>query len=156
MKRFTFNLQAVKDLREDRETAALEALADRLRAHASAQSAAERSRARHVAAEESLRRTRTTASVLVQADRDRDAARLGLETATLELSERSFAVGVARRDVTEAKRAVDMLAKLEQRKRAEHERARLAEEERDIAEIIEARAARTATARRHAASRRVA
>jgi flagellar biosynthesis chaperone FliJ len=147
MKRFTFNLQAVKDLREDRETAALEALADRLRAHASAQSAAERSRARHVAAEE---------SVLVQADRDRDAARLGLETATLELSERSFAVGVARRDVTEAKRAVDMLAKLEQRKRAEHERARLAEEERDIAEIIEARAARTATARRQAATRRAA
>jgi flagellar biosynthesis chaperone FliJ len=156
MKRFTFTLKAVKDLREDRETAALEALADRLRAHASAQSAAERSRARHVAAEERLRRTRTTASVLVQADRDRDAARLGLETATLELSERTFAVGVARRDVTEAKRAVDMLAKLEQRKRDEHARAVLAEEERDIAEIVEARAARRATARRIAAARRVA
>jgi flagellar biosynthesis chaperone FliJ len=156
MRRFTFNLQAVKDLREDRETAALEALAARLRAHASAQSAAERSRARHAAAEASLRRVRTTAAVLVQADCDRDAARLGLETATLELSERTFAVGVARRDVTEAKQAVDMLAKLEQRQREEHRRTRLAEEERDVAEIIEARAARRATANRRDAYRRAA
>jgi flagellar biosynthesis chaperone FliJ len=156
MKRFTFTLQAVKDLREDREQAALEALAGRLRAHASAQTAAERSRARHAAAEDGLRRTRTTGAVLVQADRDRDAARLGLETATLDLSEKTFAVGAARRDVTEAKQAVDMLAKLETRKRDEHVRALLAEEERQVAEIIEARAARRATARRVAKGRRAA
>jgi hypothetical protein len=71
MKRFRFNLHSVKELRESRESAALEILGERLRAHAAAAAAAERSQARYAASQAALARPRASAAALTQADRDR-------------------------------------------------------------------------------------
>lgn len=150
MKRFSFTLDSVRDLREDRQTAAMMALADRIRTHARAQEAAEASLRRHRAAEDALAGAGRVAALLVQADRDRDAARLGLEAAAMELRETSFGVDSARGDLLEARQALESVRKLEERRRAEHRAARARQEERELADVLEARAARaTSLARRH-------
>src|SRR5215218_7755699 len=95
MKRFHFTLDSVRDLREDRQTAAMMALADRISTHARAQHAAEQSLRRHRAAQAALAGAGRPAALLLQADRDRDAARLGLEAAVVELRETAFGVDAA-------------------------------------------------------------
>ena len=98
MQRFHFTLDSVRDLREDRQTAAMMALADRIRTHAHAQAAAERVAAPATARREAaLVGAGRAAALLVQADRDRDAARLRLEAATVELRDTSFGVDVGPR-----------------------------------------------------------
>ncbi len=84
----------------------------------------------------------------MQADRDRDAARLGLEAAAVELRETSFGVDAARDDLVEARQALESVRKLEERRRDEHRAARAREEERELADVLEARAARAVTAAR--------
>ena len=148
MQRFHFTLDSVRDLREDGQTAAMMALADRIRTHERAKSAAEASLRRHRRAEAALAGAGRAAALLVQADRDRTAARLGLEEATLELRETSFGVDSARDDLVEARQALESVRKLEARRRAEHRAARAREEERELADVLEARAARTVTAAR--------
>jgi flagellar export protein FliJ len=153
MRRFRFTLQTVRDLREHGESTARQALADRLRAHAAAQTAAEASLAKHRRAEEGLAGRRGPAALLVQADRDRDGARLGLERAILDLRDRSHAVDRAREDLVEARRAVETLDKLEERQRAAYRQAMLAEEERELADVVEMRTARRAAEARRLRSR---
>jgi flagellar export protein FliJ len=148
MQRFHFTLDSVRDLRDDRQTAAMMALADRIRTHERAKQVAEASLRRHRRAESALAGAGRAAALMVQADRDRDAARLGLEEATLELRETSFGVDAARGDLVEARQALESVRKLEQRRRAEHRAARAREEERELADVLEARAARAATAAR--------
>jgi len=148
MQRFHFTLDSVRDLREDRQTAAMMALADRIRTHARAKSAAEASLRRHRRSEAALAGAGRAAALLMQADRDRDAARIGLEEATLQLRETSFGVDAARGDLVEARQALESVRKLEERRRAEHHAARAREEERELADVLEARAARAATAGR--------
>jgi flagellar export protein FliJ len=152
MQRFHFTLDSVRDLRDDRQTAAMMVLADRIRTHTRAQQAAEASLRRHRAAEHALAGAGRAAALLVQADRDRDAARLQLEAATVELRDTSFGVDAARGDLVEARQALESVRKLEQRRRAEHRAARAREEERELADVLEARAARAATAARRAAA----
>jgi flagellar biosynthesis chaperone FliJ len=146
MRRFRFTLHTVRELRDHRETQARVVLADRMRAHAAAHAAAEASVDRHRRAETALGAGARPAALMQQADRDRDGARLGLERAILELRDRTQAVDHARRDLVEARRAVEMLERLEQVQRAEHRRALLAEEEREVADTIEMRSARAAAA----------
>jgi flagellar export protein FliJ len=149
MKRFHFTLDSVRDLREDRQTAAMMALADRISTHARAQQAAEISLRRHRAAQVALAGAGRPAALLLQADRDRDAARLGLEAAVVELRETAFGVDAARDDLVEARQALESVRKLEERRRDEHRAARLRDEERELTDVIEARAARAmALARR--------
>src|SRR5436305_12821069 len=85
MQRFHFTLDSVRDLREDRQTAAMTALADRIRTHALAQAAAEASLRRHRAAETALAGAGRAAALLLQANRDRDAARVQPEAGAVEL-----------------------------------------------------------------------
>jgi flagellar export protein FliJ len=146
MRRFRFTLQTVRELRDHRESEARVQLADRMRAHAAAHAAAEASVDRHRRAESALGSGARPAALLFQADRDRDGARLSLERAILELRDRTQAVDHARRDLVEARRAVETLERIEQVQRAEYRRQLLAEEEREVADVIEMRAARAAAA----------
>ena len=150
MQRFRFNLASVKDVRKQDEDAAMRVLADRMSAARAAQAAAERSLANHRAAQERLRSPKGPAALVLQADRDRDQARVRLEASARMLEERRHGVDRARHDVLRASQALEALEQLEARRRAEHEQAQLAAEERVVAEIVEARSARTATARRRA------
>jgi flagellar biosynthesis chaperone FliJ len=150
MQRFRFNLARVKDVRQQDEDAAMLVLAERMAAARAAQAAAERSLAAHRAAQERLRRPVGAAALLVQSDRDRDQARMRLDSAARQLEERRHGVDRARGDVLRASQALEALERLEERRRAEHEQAALAAEERSVAELIEARTARTMTARRRA------
>jgi flagellar export protein FliJ len=152
MRRFTFTLDSVRDLREDRQTAAMMVLADRISTHARAQHAAELSLRRHHAAQAALAGAGRPAALLLQADRDRDAARLGLEAAVVELRETSFGVDAARGDLVEARQALESVRKLEERRRVEHRAARLRHEEREVTDVLEARAARAQAQRREAAA----
>jgi flagellar biosynthesis chaperone FliJ len=65
-----------------------------------------------------------------------------LERAVLHLREQTHGVDHARGTLTEARRSVEALERLERRQRAEHRRALLAEEERDLADVTEMRSAR--------------
>jgi len=152
MQRFNFTLESVRDLREDLQTAAMMALADRIRTHERAQVAAEASLRRHQAAESALSGAGRAAALLVQADRDRNAARLQLEEAAVELRDTSFGVESARGDLVEARQALESVRKLEERRRAEHRAARAREEERVLADVLEARATRAATLARRVAA----
>lgn len=149
MKRFHFTLDSVRDLREDRQTTAMVVLAARISTHARAQAAAEIALRRHRAAQTALAATGRPAALLLQADRDRDVARLGLEASVIALRDTSFGVDTARDDLVEARQALESVRKLEERRRAEHRAARLRDEERQITDVIEARAGRAvALARR--------
>ncbi len=144
MKRFRFTLETVRDLRDDRQTAAMLVLADRIRTHGHAQSAAEASLRRHRRAQQALAGAGRAAAMLVQADRDRDAARLSLESSAIDLRETTFGVDAARDDLVEARQALERVTHLEAHRRADHRRRQLAEEERELAEMTEARRARAA------------
>jgi len=148
MQRFRFNLERVKDVRRQDEDAAMRVLADRMSAARAAQAAAERSLAAHRAAQERLRRPGGSAGLLLQADRDRDRARVRLEASARQLEERRHGVDRARADLVRASQALEALERLEARRRAEHEQAAIAAEERTLAELIEARSARDAALRR--------
>ena len=86
------------------------ALADRISTHARAQQAAELSLRRHRAAQAALAGAGRPAALLLQADRDRDQARLGLEAAVVELRETAFGVDAARDDLVEASQALEASA----------------------------------------------
>lgn len=152
MKRFRFPLESVRDLREERQTSAMVVLAGRVRAHQAAQAAAEARLDRHRRSEVALAKAVSAgpvrAQALVQADADRRGARLTLEGAAATLADSSFAVESARRDLVEAERAVEMLRRLEDRQREAHRVELARAEERDLADVIEARAARAITAER--------
>jgi hypothetical protein len=150
MRKFRFTLHTVRELRDHRETTARVALADRMRAHAAAHIAAEASVDRHRRAEAALATGARPAASLAQANRDRDGARIGLERAIVDLRDRTQAVDHARLELVEARRAVETLERLEQVQRAAHQRALLAEEEREVADVIEMRSAREAAARHRA------
>ncbi len=155
MKRFRFSLDAVRDLRSDREDAAKRVLAERLRAHQAARDAADQSLARHGAAEDALRgATSTTAAGLVQADRDRTAARVGLEQSARALEERGHGVLRAREDLLVARTALEAVRRLEQRRRDEHASELRRADERERQDLIEARAARKQFLERRAEARR--
>ena len=151
MQRFRFNLARVKDVRQQDEDAAMRVLADRMSDARAAQAAAERSLATHRAAQERLRSPGGSAGLLLQADRDRDRARLRLEASARQLEERRHGVDRARADLVRASQALEALERLEERRRVEHGQAMVAAEERNVAEIIEARAARETFMRRRAA-----
>jgi flagellar biosynthesis chaperone FliJ len=153
VQRFRFNLASVKDVRKQDEDAAMRALADRMAAARAAQAAAERSLASHRAAQERLRAPSGSAALLVQADRDRDTARVRLDASARQLEERRHGVDRARGDLVRASQALEALERLEAKRRAEHEQAAIAAEERVVAEIVEARAARAAVERRRARRR---
>jgi flagellar export protein FliJ len=68
------------------------------------------------------------------------------------LRDTSFGVESARGDLVEARQALESVHKLEQRRRAEHRAAVARAEERELADVLEARAARAATAARRAAA----
>ena len=88
MQRFRFNLASVKDVRKQDEDAAMRLLADRMSAARAAQAAAERSLANHRAAQDRLRTPKGPAGLILQADRDRDQARVRLEASARMLEER--------------------------------------------------------------------
>ena len=160
MKRFRFPLESVRDLREERQASAMVVLAGRVRAHQAAQAAAEARLDRHRRSEAALAKAVSSGPVsahaLVQADADRRGARLTLEEAAASLSESSFAMESARRDLVEAERNVEMLRRLEDRQREAHRLALAQAEERDLADVIEARAARAATTERRRVRRALA
>ena len=153
MQRFRFNLERVKDVRQQDEDAAMRVLADRMAAARAAQAAAERSLAAHRAAQDAMRSPQGAALLLLQADRDRDRARLRLDASVRQLEERRHGVDRARTDLVRASQALEALEKLEARRRSEHEQAAIAAEERTVAEIIEARAARDAFLKRRGGGR---
>ena len=142
MKRYRFALDAVRDLRQEAENAAMQQLAAQPTAAAAARAASELSADRRARALERLRRPTGPGAWLVQADRDLEAARVRQETAAIDEREGDRRVGVARDGLVEARRALESITRLEARQREEHRRAALAEEERVISEIVEARAAR--------------
>jgi flagellar export protein FliJ len=147
MKKFSFSLDTVKRLRADAEQAAQAELGKRIAAHRAAVEARE-ARARTLERAESVLSENALAHELVQADRDRDAAhfRLGAAAAEGRMAEEN--VLRSRHELAEASRALEILEKLEDRRREEHRLAAIAEDERQIAEIAESRAARKATRRR--------
>jgi flagellar export protein FliJ len=148
MKRFRFPLQSVRDLRHDRETAARQELAERLRAHQAAHTAAEASLARHRLALQRLEHAATSGAALRIADQDRVSARLRLEQDAIGLRHAGGDVDRARERLVAARQALETVQRLEAKQRAAHRAAALAEDERVIAEIVEARAARAAMAAR--------
>jgi flagellar export protein FliJ len=160
MKRFQFTLQSIRELRDERQSSAMLVLAARVRVHQAAQLAAEARLDRHRRSEIALRDAvgagPVSARTLVQADADRNGARLTLEQAAATLSESAFAVDGARRDLVEAERNVEMLRRLEDRQREAHRIAAARAEERDLADVIEARSARAATEARRRVRRAVA
>jgi hypothetical protein len=153
MRKFRFTLESVRSLREEREARAMRVLADRIREHAAAAQAAQASDARYRRAADAMRMSSARAALLAQANHDRDAARLAADQAQLALSERSFGVTSARSDVAEARQAVEMLSRFEERQRLAHRQAVAAELERDAADVIEMRSARAAAASQRRRSR---
>ena len=153
MRSFRFTLQPVRDLREDRQTAAMTVLAGRIRAHQAAERATAAARDRRRRADAAIHGG-TTAGAMAQAQRDRDAALVQAEGAALALADAAFGVTAARDDLVEAQRAVEVLAKLEARQRAAFKLARDRAQERELADLIEMRSARHANgARRLQAAR---
>jgi flagellar export protein FliJ len=149
MKKFSFTLDTVKRLRADAEQAAQAELGKRIAAHRAALEARE-ARARALELAESQLAQTAQAHELVQADRDRDAAhfRLGAAAAEGRMAEEN--VLRSRHQLAEASRAVEILDRLETKRRTEHRSAALAEEEAISQEIAEARRAHTQGKRRQA------
>ena len=144
MQRFRFTLDAVRDLRREGETVAMQQLATQLARHEQARGAAAVSAERRRLAEERLRHPSGPAALLVQADREREAATSRAAQADGVVREGARLVEQARDGLVEARRALEAMERLEQRQRAEHRRRALAEEEREVGEVVEARAARLA------------
>ena len=140
MKKFSFSLDTVKRLRADAEQAAQAELGKRIAAHRAAVEARE-ARARTLERAESVLSENALAHELVQADRDRDAAhfRLGAAAAEGRMAEEN--VLRSRHELAEASRALEILDRLEQKRRTEHRTAALAEDEAVSQEIAEARRA---------------
>ena len=142
MKKFSFNLDSVRGLRADAEQRAQEELGRTLAAAAAAHEARalrERTLAR---AQEQLSRREAAAHELVQADRDREAAQMRLGYAAVESQQAEGQVDVARTQLLVASQALEVLQKLEERRREAHRASALKDEEAIVAEITEARAAR--------------
>lgn len=142
MKKFSFNLDSVRQLRADAEQRAQEELGRTLAAAAAAHEARalrERTLAR---AQEQLTRREAVAHELVQADRDREAATMRLGYAAVESQQAEGQVDDARAQLLVASQALEVLQKLEERRREAHRTAALKDEEAMVAEITEARAAR--------------
>jgi hypothetical protein len=149
MKKFAFTLATVKRLRADAEQAAQAELGKRIAAHRAAVEARE-ARARALELAESELSRNALAHELVQADRDRDAAhfRLGAAAAEGRMAEEN--VLRSRYQLAEASRALEILEKLEGKRRAEHRAASLSEEEAISQEIAEARRAHSSSRRKPA------
>jgi flagellar export protein FliJ len=148
MKRFHFPLEAVKRLRAHAERQAQAELGRRMAAHAAAERALA-ARAQTLArANARLRASSGTAASLVQADRERSAALLYLESATTEReAERTRVVG-ARQLLAQASQQLETLERLEEKRRKEHREALWREEEALLQDVVQARAARRAQASR--------
>ncbi len=144
MKRFRFTLDAVRDLRREAETSAMQALADGLRERAAAAAIAERARQRQAAADEHVRRPAGTAAALAQSEREREAARIQVRQSAIAVREGDRLVASARQGLVQARQALESIERLEERGRLEHRRRALQEDERLVAELVEARAARAA------------
>jgi flagellar biosynthesis chaperone FliJ len=142
VKRFTFPLETVKRLRAHAERQAQAELGRRMAAHAAAERALA-ARAQTLArANARLRAASGTAASLVQADRERTAALLYLESAGTEReTERTRVVG-ARQLLAHASQQLETLERLEEKRRKEHREAVWREEEALLQDVVQARAAR--------------
>jgi flagellar export protein FliJ len=144
MKRFVFSLETVKRLRADAEHDAQAALGRAMAAHRAAEAAREARRRTLALAEEQLVAPTGPAHALVQADRERQAAILRLGAAEAGRNAARRTVDTSRLDLATASRALEVLERLEERRREAHRAAALREEEAVVQEITEARAARRA------------
>jgi len=149
MKKFSFSLDTVKRLRADAEQAAQAELGKRIAAHRAAVDARE-ARARALELAESQLTMNALAHELVQADRDRDAAHFRLGAAAAEGRMAEEHVLRSRHELAEASRALEILDRLESKRRAEHRTAARADEEAVSQEIAAARRAHAAGKRRPA------
>jgi flagellar biosynthesis chaperone FliJ len=144
MKKFTFPLDAVKRLREYGERQAQAELGRRIASHEATERALT-ARARIVeSANARLRAPTGTAASLVQADRERSAALLKVANAEAAVETERTLVVTARVELAEARRRLETLEHLEQRRRDEHRDAVLREEEALLQDVVQARAARRA------------
>ena len=144
VKRFQFPLDAVKRLRDYSERQAQAELGRRMAAH----EAAERAVAARIRTLESanarLRARSGTAASLVQADRERSAARLHVENASAQSDAELRLVDAARVRLAEARMQLETLERLEDRRRKQHREEALREEEALLQDVVQARAARRA------------
>jgi flagellar biosynthesis chaperone FliJ len=148
MKKFSFTLDTVKRLRADAEQAAQAELGRRIAAHRAAVEAREARERAVQLAESQLTRDAALAHELVQADIERDAAHFRLGAAAGETRMAEESVNRGRGELAEASRALEILDRLETKRRAEHRAAALAEEEQVVQEIAEARRAHAAGKRK--------
>jgi flagellar export protein FliJ len=144
MKKFQFTLDAVKRLRAHAERDAQSELGERIAAHAAAERAVEARRRMLEAASGRLRQGLPTVAALLQADRERGVALMLVENAGAAADAEGRMVVDARGRLAEARKALETIEKLEERRRAEHQEQAQREEEELLQDVVQARAARTA------------
>jgi flagellar export protein FliJ len=148
MKTFSFSLQAVKRLRADAEQRAQLELGRRIAAHGAAERARDARRQGLELARRQRAATAAPAHELARADQEHDAALLRLGAADAEAVAAGREVDARRVDLAGASRALEVLERLEERRRSAHRAAALAEDEAAVQEIVESRAARRAAGER--------
>jgi flagellar protein FliJ len=148
VKRFQFPLETVKRLRAHVERQAQAELGRRMAAHAAAERALAVRAQTLDRANARLRARSGTAASLVQADRERSAAMLYLETASVERETERTLVVDARQLLAQASQQLETLERLEEKRRRQHREAAWREEEALLQDVVQAREARRAQAGR--------
>jgi flagellar export protein FliJ len=149
MKRFQFPLDAVKRLRAHGERQAQAELGERLAAQAAAQRAVEARQLTLATADARMRAGSMSVASMINAERERSAARLHVENASAQHEAEVRLVDSARERLAEARKRLESLQRLEDTRRAQHREDALREEEALLQDVVQARAARKAQLRSH-------